>query len=151
MPARATPMLVVFLALGCATTAPAVAPGAQVCADPGVTGEATAPTRVDGATAKRLVADGARLVDVRAPDFYAREHISGAINIPVAQVASRAATDIGPVSTPVVLYCRTGAGSAKAAATLLQMGYVGVYDLGSYLNWGEGAPAPTPLPPATPN
>ena len=146
-----TPGVLVLLALGCATTAPAVAPGGQVCADPGVTCEPTAPTRIDGATAKKLVADGAMLVDVRAPDFYAREHIAGAINIPAAQVASRAASEIGPVSTPVILYCRTGAGSAKAAATLQQMGYVAVYDLGSYLNWGEGAPAPTPLPPAKSN
>lgn len=83
---------------------------------------------------------------MRAPDFYAREHIAGSINIPVAEIASRAPTDTGPASTPVVLYCRTGAGSAKAAATLREMGYVEVYDLGSYLDWGEGAPAPTPLP-----
>lgn len=147
MSPRTTPVFLVFLALACATAAPSVAPGPQVCADPG----ATPATRVDGDTAKKLVAGGARLVDVRAPDFYAREHIAGAINLPVAQVAERAPTEIGPVSTPVVLYCRTGAGSAKAAATLKQMGYVAVYDLGSYLNWGEGAPAPTPLPPAKPN
>ena len=44
---------------------------------------------------------------------------------------------------------RTGEGSAKAAATLVRLGYLYVYDLGSYLNWGEGAPAPTPLPPAS--
>lgn len=102
--------------------------------------------KVDGAAAKKLVADGARLIDVRAPDYYAREHIAGAINIPVAQVASRATVEIGPPNTPVILYCRTGAGSAQAAQTLVKLGYTRVYDLGSYLNWGAGAPAPTPLP-----
>jgi phage shock protein E len=104
--------------------------------------------KVGGPTAKRLVAAGARLVDVRSPGFYATEHIEGAINIPVAEIASRAAADIGPTTTPVVLYCRTGAGSARAAVTLASLGYQRVYDLGPYLNWGEGAPAPTPLPTA---
>ena len=138
------------LAFACATAAPVKSPAAEVCTDPSAVAEAPAP-RVDGPTARKLVADGARLVDVRAPDFYQREHIAGAVNIPVAEIAARAALDIGPSSTPVVLYCRTGAGSAKAAATLRNLGYVAVYDLGSYRNWGEGAPAPTPLPSARTN
>lgn len=106
-----------------------------------------APVKIDGETAKHLVAQGARLVDVRAAGFYGREHIAGAINVPVAAVAARA-SEIGPPETPIILYCRTGSGSARAAQTLAGLGYTHVYDLGSYLNWGEGAPAPTPLPPA---
>ena len=98
---------------------------------------------VDGQTAKMLVAEGAVLIDVRAPDYYAREHIKGAINVPVAQVEGRAAEVIKSIDTPVIVYCRTGKGSAQAAATLKRLGYRYVYDLGSYLNWGEGAPAPT--------
>lgn len=151
MAARSAPLILISFAFACATSAPKEAPLAQVCADPALAGGQKAPNRVDGATARKLVADGAKLVDVRAPDFYAREHIAGAINIPVVEVASRAAAEIGPTSTPVVLYCRTGAGSAKAAETLRKMGYIAVYDLGSYLNWGEGAPAPTPLPAARPD
>ena len=150
MSVRLPASMLFSFAFACATPAPVGLPGAEVCKDPGAAAQAST-TRVDGATAKRLVADGARLVDVRAPGFYEREHIAGAINIPVAQVASRAAAEIGPTSTPVVLYCRTGAGSAVAAQTLRKMGYVAVYDLGSYLNWGGGAPAPTPLPPARAN
>ncbi|HZR10155.1 MAG TPA: rhodanese-like domain-containing protein [Myxococcales bacterium] len=103
---------------------------------------------VDGPTAKQLVADGARLVDVRAPDYYAKGHIEGAINIPWQQIEVRA-EEIGPITTPIVLYCRTGQGAANAYATLTRIGYRRVYVLGSYLNWGEGAPAPTPLPAAT--
>ena len=103
--------------------------------------------KVDGEAAKKLVAQGAKLVDVRKPDFFARGHIAGAVNIPVAEVEARAA-ELGPPDTHVILYCRTGAGSSQAAATLQKLGYKAIYDLGSYLNWGEGAPAPTPLPPA---
>ena len=103
------------------------------------------PGPVDGPTAKQLVKDGAKLVDVRAPDYYAREHIEGAINIPWQEIEARAAAEIGPVTTPVVLYCRTGKGATNAYSTLTRIGYTHVYNLGSYLNWGEGAPAATPL------
>lgn len=131
---------------GCATEGAPVQhdpqPSAAACTAP--VGPA-AVTPVDGPTARRLVAEGARLVDVRGPELYAREHIAGAINIPAAEVGERAA-EIGPATACVVLYCRTGANSAKAAQTLASLGYTRVYDLGSYLNWGEGAPAPTPLP-----
>jgi rhodanese-related sulfurtransferase len=150
MPFRLARFILPSLAFACATAAPVKSPVAEGCTDASALAGSRA-RRVDGPTARKLVADGARLVDVRAPDFYLREHIAGAVNIPVAEVAARAALDIGPATTPVVLYCRTGAGSAMAAATLRNLGYVAVYDLGSYLNWGEGAPAPTPLPPARTN
>jgi rhodanese-related sulfurtransferase len=104
---------------------------------------------VDGAEAKRLVAAGARLVDVRDAESFAGQHIPGAINIPVDEVAVRAA-EIGPTSVSVVVYCRSGVRSAKAAAILAGLGYRHVYDLGSYLNWGEGLPKPAaPLGPKT--
>ena len=125
---------------------------AVACAEPaernacqGPAAVTSGPLKVDGTTARLLVANGARLVDVRAPDFFAGGHIEGAINVPWAQVVGRAA-EIGPPETEVVLYCRTGEGSEKAAAALARLGYRHVYDLGSYLNWGEGAPAATPLP-----
>ena len=102
------------------------------------------PVKVDGPTAMRLVAEGARLVDVRIPEFFAQEHLAGAINIPAAAIADRAAAELGPTDTPVVLYCRTGANSAKAAQRLVAIGYTRVYDLGSYSNWREdGAAAPS--------
>lgn len=143
------------------TPAPQAAAAATAAAPAGSAGDAAACeatpgaplaapgsiAKVDGDTAKALVANGARLVDVRKPDFFARGHIEGAVNIPVAEVAQRAA-EIGPPGTHVILYCRTGAGSSQAAATLQKLGYKSIYDLGSYLNWGEGAPAATPLPPA---
>jgi phage shock protein E len=130
MPSR-SPALLLLVALPFACATPAV--------------RSSAPVHVDGATAKRLVAEGARLVDVRDAESYALGHIEGAINVPVTEVAARAA-EIGVPGASVVVYCRTGARSAKAAGILNGMGYQRVYDLGSYLNWGEGAPAATPLP-----
>lgn len=146
------PLIAFACAHGSATPAAPAAPSpspsiaGEGCKAPDAQAGVAGVVKVDGPAAKKLLADGARLVDVRAPDYYAREHIAGAINIPVAQVATRASVDIGPINTPVILYCRTGAGSAQAAQTLVKLGYTRVYDLGSYLNWGNGAPAPTPLP-----
>ena len=84
--------------------------------------------------AHQAVASGARLVDVRTAEEYAGGHVEGAINIPVAQVASRLA-EIGPPTTPVVVYCRSGARSAAAAQTLRAAGYDQVLDLGAMGNW----------------
>ncbi len=105
---------------------------------------AEGPVRVDGPAARKLVAGGATLVDVRAPSFYAGGHIDGAVNIPAGEIEARAAEI--PRDRPVVLYCLTGANSAKSAAKLAALGYRQVYDLGAYTNWGEGAPAPAATP-----
>jgi rhodanese-related sulfurtransferase len=143
--------LMLFVLMSACASTPVVRPAATATGD--TCGISETPSdvpevsTVDGPTARRLVEQGARLVDVRAPDYYARGHIDGAINIPVAVVAERAAAGIGPAETPVVLYCRTGKGSAAAARTLARLGYSRVYDLGSYLNWGDGAPPATPLNP----
>jgi len=142
-------LLLAGLPLGCATSAAqAPAPGDAVPA-PRDAALSPQPVRVDGAEAKRLVAAGARLVDVRDAASYAGGHLPGAINVPVEDVAARAA-EIGPAGASVVLYCKSGVRSAKAASILAGLGYLHVYDLGSYLNWGEGAGAPPPAAPLGP-
>jgi phage shock protein E len=145
-------MLLPGLSFACATPAPrppaaALARDANSGAAGAALSRSSAPAsmRVDGATARRLVAEGARLVDVRDAETFAQAHIEGAINVPVAEIAKRAA-EIGPADAGIVLYCQTGVRSAKAAGILTGLGYQRVYDLGSYRNWGEGAPAPAPLP-----
>ncbi|BDG06007.1 rhodanese-like domain-containing protein [Anaeromyxobacter oryzae] len=104
-------------------TAPAVAP-------------APAPGLVDGATAKRLVAGGARLVDVRTPQEYAEGHPAGAVNIPYDEIARRAA-ELGGPDTGVVVYCGTGRRSGIAAHTLRDLGYTSVYDMQRVTAWPE--------------
>lgn len=53
--------------------------------------------------AQRAVAAGAVLVDIRGADEYAREHIPGAINIPLAEIER-----LPCENRPVVFHCRSG-------------------------------------------
>ncbi len=89
--------------------------------------------RVDGAQAKQLVKDGAVLLDVRTPGEFASGHIDGAINIPVQELGGRLG-ELKDKNKTVVVYCRSGARSASAAATLEAAGYT-TRDLGPMSAW----------------
>lgn len=84
--------------------------------------------------AHRLVAGGARLVDVRSPGEFAGGHIDGAINVPVGEIEKRLG-EIGPTDRPVVLYCAHGIRAARAARLLAHAGYTSVHNLGAMHNW----------------
>ncbi len=86
--------------------------------------------------AKKLVAAGAVLLDVRTPAEYAEKHIDGAVNIPVQELASRL-DEVGPRERPVVVYCRSGHRAAKAAAMLREAGFTQVHDLGAMSRWPD--------------
>lgn len=75
------------------------------------------------------------LLDVRQPEEYQGEHITGAVNIPVQALAERLGEV--PKDRPVVFYCRSGNRTKKAAAILSQAGYRDLYDLGGILQWKE--------------
>jgi rhodanese-related sulfurtransferase len=95
---------------------------------------APAPGPVSGATAKSLVASGARVVDVRSAGEFASGHVPGAINIPYDELPGRA-SEIGPPSTPVVVYCASGSRSGVAARKLGKAGYTKVYDMQTATAW----------------
>jgi rhodanese-related sulfurtransferase len=90
---------------------------------------------ISGADAKALVQKGAVLVDVRTPDEFAAGHIDGALNIPVDQVEARAGEL--PKDKDIVLYCRSGARSARAKGLLEGAGFTAakVHNLGGMSNW----------------
>ena len=97
------------------------------------------PGEVDGATARKLVAAGVKVVDVRTPAEFATGHVPGAINIPHDQMAARAG-EIGPPSTPVLLYCRTGPRTKPATEALREKGFTTIYDMKAYSRWAEAEP-----------
>ena len=68
---------------------------------------------ISPAEAKRLVDQGALLIDVRGADEHARERIPGARNLPLDRLF---AIDAG--SRPVVFHCKSGARTAAGAGRL---------------------------------
>lgn len=91
-----------------------------------------ASTSVDGAKARELIKAGALLIDVRSPGEFAGGAVPGAKNIPVDQIGGRVAEL--KVGKPVVLYCRSGARSGSATATLRAAG-IEAYNLGPMSAW----------------
>lgn len=67
--------------------------------------------------AKRLMAEGARVVDVREPDEHARERIEGAKNAPLSRL-EQTSLDLDGV---VLFHCKSGMRTRNAADRLAQM------------------------------
>jgi len=84
-------------------------------------GEAGEPREVSREEARKLLEDGAQLVDVRADHEWDAGRIPGASHVPLAELAQRA----GEIEKerPVVVYCRGGNRSSMAAAALVEAGY----------------------------
>ena len=85
-------------------------------------------------TAHAWVEAGALLLDVRSPEEFAASHIPGACNLPLPELEARFA-ELWPKQQPIVLYCRSGARSARAATLLRGAGFARIHDLGAMLNW----------------
>ena len=65
------------------------------------------------AEAERRIAQGATLIDIRDKDEYAREHIAGARNRPLATLA-----DLNGVEGPIIFHCRAGTRTSANASRL---------------------------------
>lgn len=74
------------------------------------------------------------LVDVREAPVYARSHIEGAVNFPLAEIETRLA-ELHMLPKPPVLYCRTGKDSAEISGKLAAQGLPLNYLEGGVLNW----------------
>jgi rhodanese-related sulfurtransferase len=71
--------------------------------------------------ARKLVEDGAQLVDVRAEHEWEAGRIAGAVHLPLAELAER--TGELDKDRPVVLYCRGGNRSTMATDALADAGF----------------------------
>ena len=70
-------------------------------------------TAIEPEEAGRLIASGAKLIDIRNIDEHARERIVGAANHPLALIEQ-----LVPHSGPVIFHCRTGMRTQDNAARL---------------------------------
>jgi rhodanese-related sulfurtransferase len=92
-------------------------------------------TEVSRDEARKLIEDGAQLIDVRADHEWEAGRIPGATHLPLDQLAERA----GEVDRerPVVLYCRGGNRSTMAAAALADAGYDAAKLVEGIVGWDE--------------
>jgi phage shock protein E len=89
-------------------------------------------TRISGDEAREHVEQGALLVDVRTKMEWDQDHIDSALCLPVQELPRRMAEL--PKEKTLVVYCRSGARSHRAARMLRGAGYT-VHDLGPRAAW----------------
>lgn len=90
---------------------------------------------VGAMTAKKLIRDGALLLDVRTPTEFAADHLEGAVNLDYTKLAEEIGKLASDKNQPIVVYCSAAKRSAQALETLLRLGYTEVYNLGSMANY----------------
>ena len=78
------------------------------------------------------------IVDVREDSEWNEGHIAGAIHIPLAQVESRLSELAQYKDSTVIMQCRSGKRSAKAAVIFQYAGFSKVYNLtGGIIAWSK--------------
>ena len=94
-------------------------------------------TQISQEEAKKMMQanDGHVIVDVRRQDEFDEGHIPGAICIPNESI-----DDVPPEELPdrhqvILVYCRSGRRSKKAAQKLFDMGYTHVFEFGGIIDW----------------
>lgn len=75
------------------------------------------------------------LFDVRSPEEYAGGHIAHSISVPLQSVSQRVSRYARSKDAEIVVYCLSGARSARAADALSAMGYTNVKNMGGISSW----------------
>lgn len=81
---------------------------------------------------RQLLAQGARLVDVRSAEEFTQGALKQAVNLPLQMLHQ--ATRLFHKDDPLVVYCASGVRSAEAKHRLERSGFRQVHDLGSFQN-----------------
>lgn len=115
--------------------------------------EKATPAPVKTEQAAKDIAAGVQILDVRTPEEWSEGYIKGAklVTYPAEDFTEKATKALDP-EKPVLVYCRSGGRSAKAAKLLLDAGFKDVRDLaGGITAWEEaGKPVVKPSPTAQP-
>jgi rhodanese-related sulfurtransferase len=90
---------------------------------------------VDPQSAQAMLREGAFLLDVRQPEEFTAGHAPEAVLVPLDQLGAR--QDEIPTDQPIVVVCRSGGRSAKAAEALVNAGYEAVNLAGGMKAWSE--------------
>ena len=93
---------------------------------------------VDDLRAALAGAEPPLLLDVRSPGLYAEQHVTGALNIPVAELGDRRGELPEGLDAPIVMVCTRGNLSISGMLVLQSLGYRNVRSLnGGTSAWAE--------------
>jgi phage shock protein E len=82
--------------------------------------------------ARRLLREGALVIDVRSPAEFNSRHLPGAINMPLGELRAEITRQVPDKDKVLLLHCLSGTRSGMAKQQLKQMGYAKAFNLGPY-------------------
>lgn len=82
------------------------------------------------------------VLDVRSQAEYTGGHVPGAVHVPFAEAAERAAAIEGPRDQPIVVYCELGPRAGIAKLALESQGFSNVLYLDGHMAGWRGAGLP---------
>lgn len=114
-------------------------PAAPAPAAPTQLAQAPAQVSVAAFEAALQQAEAPQLLDVRTPGEFNSGHLVGARNVDITQPGFAEAVQAElDRARPVLVYCKVGGRSARAAQVLRQLGFTTIYDLkGGMLAWQQ--------------
>ena len=84
----------------------------------------------------QLIAQGITVVDVRTTEEFSAGALPGALNIPVTDLSFPFQIAKLDKQKPVLIYCKAGGRSARAALAMKALGFSVIYELeGGYRAW----------------
>ena len=84
--------------------------------------------------ARRLVGEGALLLDVRTVAEFSSGHLPNAMNVPLGELDAKL-RELGAKDRAIVVYCLSGTRSAMAKRALERAGFQKVVNLGAMSRW----------------
>ena len=79
--------------------------------------------------------EGCVILDVRTQEEYDQGHIPGAVPIPNTEIEDRAEEELPDKAQLILVYCRSGNRSKKAAEILVELGYTNIKEFGGIIDW----------------
>lgn len=86
-------------------------------------------TEINKQQLKRMIQQGAILLDVRSPQEFAEGHLENAMLLPDYEIKEKSERILPDKSQLIIVYCSTGHRSQKAQKILYELGYKKVYNL----------------------
>lgn len=75
------------------------------------------------------------ILNVHTQEEYDQGHIPGAVLIPNTEIEARAEEELPDKGQLILVYCRSGNRSKKAAEILVELGYTNIKEFGGIIDW----------------